>query len=611
MKLIYRLSVGLIFVWLTGICADAYCQLLVKRLPRIVNMPGKDAMLPFISPDGRTLYYLSNYSSEERFQLMLTKQLKPDLWSKPEDIWQGFYKGTLDYRPGIWITPDGKNAYLTSRRSPGIGKYDIWMLDRGGTGWGNPRNLGKPLNSSENEGSPSLSPDGKFLYFMRCGQMDEWNASECRIMIAERKGSTWSTPVELPIPINTGNELHPMMLSDNQTLLFCSDRPGGKGGLDFYISRKEGESWSEPVAWEFLNTADDDHFVSVPAQGDRVFLARDYKGDMAISMAPIPRELQPRKVLVIQGTATDAETGAPATAWIQAYDVNSNEMKYSSKINSKDGSFVIMLAAGPVYDFSIYPQDNNTTFFSQLMDLEVIAKSHRETMEVSLTPLQSGIIMDLRVIRFEDYKTDLKDESNLELRRLMRLMQKNPGIKFEIGAFIDEVLTDSVQSSPDLTEVIIDTIFHEVAIPPPPPPPPPLDSLEIPDLDSSDGVAADSMMEIEGPMVNQESMDASLDLMEDTVAVEPEPDPFELLLDSLESVGYLELERDEETIKFYKIKYTYHNDRTQQQAQAIVDFMVSKGAPPSRLEPVGYGDDWDEDKASEERNYWIEAKIIE
>jgi len=219
--------------------------------------------------------------------------------------------------------------------------------------------------------------------------------------------------------------------------------------------------------------------------------------------------------------------------------------------------------------------------------------------------------MDLRAIRFEDYKTDLKDESNLELKRLMRLMQKNPALKFEIGAFIDQILTDSVQSSPELTEVIIDTIYHEMAIPPPPPPPPLEDSLETMDTDSMDLVEADSSFEMKGPIVYQEMTGDSPDQVEDSVALEPEPDPFELMLDSLYTMGYQELERDEETIKFYRVKYTYHNDRTQQQAQSIVDFLVSKGAPSSRLEAVGYGDEWSEDKASEERNYWIEAKILE
>jgi len=74
-------------------------------------------------------------------------------------------------------------------------------------------------------------------------------------------------------------------------------------------------------------------------------------------------------------------------------------------------------------------------------------------------------------------------------------------------------------------------------------------------------------------------------------------------LDSILNQGYYLLKQGEEKDLYYKIKTTYHNDRTQLQAQAVVD------APENRLSAVGMGDQWEKDKSAEERNYWLEIKI--
>jgi len=80
-------------------------------------------------------------------------------------------------------------------------------------------------------------------------------------------------------------------------------------------------------------------------------------------------------------------------------------------------------------------------------------------------------------------------------------------------------------------------------------------------------------------------------------------------LDSILNQGYYLLKQGEEKDLYYKIKTTYHNDRTQLQAQAVVDYLTNKGAPENRLSAVGMGDQWEKDKSAEERNYWLEIKI--
>ena len=76
------------------------------------------------------------------------------------------------------------------------------------------------------------------------------------------------------------------------------------------------------------------------------------------------------------------------------------------------------------------------------------------------------------------------------------------------------------------------------------------------------------------------------------------------------ALGY-ELFEETETFEIYiKINYSYHNDRTQKQAEALMNKLIDSGVPANLMEAKGYGDDWEEDLASEERNYWIELKIL-
>ena len=77
------------------------------------------------------------------------------------------------------------------------------------------------------------------------------------------------------------------------------------------------------------------------------------------------------------------------------------------------------------------------------------------------------------------------------------------------------------------------------------------------------------------------------------------------------AIGYELLEETEDIEIFYKVNYTYHNDRTQQQAEALMNKLIEAGVPTNLLEAIGHGDEWEEDRASEERNYWIELKILE
>ena len=560
-----------------------FSQTAKKRLPGQVNIPNQFQYAPCISGDGRSLLFMSDYSIDRKLGMQYSYMVGPGKWKKAEELIFKTNYTHLHYLGGYSLSYDGKMLFFTSRKSPGVGGYDVWYSEKSGDKWGAPINVGAPVNSKSNEGCPSLSPDGKYLYYMRCESMSEKIAKGCKLMVAERKNKEyWKEPVELPAPINTSHETTPRIMPDNETLIFASERPGGKGGLDLYLTRKKDGRWTTPIPMDFINTGEDDQFVSVPAKGNFIYFAGKYKKYNNIFKTKIPRELQPKKVILVKGKVTDEATRKPLDAVIQVFALKSGKKTQYKRTDMRDGSFFLLLTEGEVYDFSIYPVDKKHTFHSRLFDLDPLEKYRKEVLKISLSSLKPGTTFVLNNIRYKRYSEKLKDESNMEMKRLARLLKSNSALSIEVGGFTDKVIKDSVQSSPDLTEVIIDTTYHlnidtiyETF----------LDTVYEGNLDSASVEFIDEMFDNENYIIKD-----SLVLVEDSVIVS---------IDSIET---------------YTINYTWHNDRTTKQAQTIVDLLIGKGIPQYRLVAKGYGDERllvpNNSPEDREKNRRIEVKII-
>lgn len=120
----------------------------------------------------------------------------------------------------------------------------------GSSEWSEPVNLGAPINSTGREIMPALSADGRSLYFVsdRAGGLggnDIWVSRRSSV------DGPWETPVNVGAPINSaGQEVDPTLSADGRLLFFSSNRPGGHGRLDIYVSRRNPNddlAWGDPV----------------------------------------------------------------------------------------------------------------------------------------------------------------------------------------------------------------------------------------------------------------------------------------------------------------------------------------------------------------------------
>lgn len=147
---------------------------------------------------------------------------------------------TNDRQP--FISRDGRTLYFASNRGGGEGGYDIWFSRKVGSGWSEPQNLGPTINTAFNESSPFINDAGDKMYFASDGLAGFGGLD---LYYSEGAIGNFSEPVNLGAPINSSyNDFGSLWMDDDSLVYFTSDRPGGAGRDDIYIGRR---IYREPV----------------------------------------------------------------------------------------------------------------------------------------------------------------------------------------------------------------------------------------------------------------------------------------------------------------------------------------------------------------------------
>jgi hypothetical protein len=494
----------LAIVCLVVMCQLVFAQAKVRKLSTTINHPSMNIFAPFISLDGSAILFMSDYGNEMK---LFYSQRQAGDWKQPVELPKQLNM-PLNFPFGYSLSADGRTVYFTSIKSGGVGGYDMWACDLKGTSWSEMRNLFFPLNTKGNDACPTFTTDGNTVYFMRCEKMDKQKADKCKIFVSRKKPTgQWEEPTELPPSINTGNSQTPRIMADGETLIFSSNKflPNA-GGMDLYVTKFSNGSWSEPSALSFANTDKDDQFVSVQANGRYLLKEAPGKFKSEATELLIPDELRPKGVMKVEVSVKDA-AGAPTAGYVSVTELTSNKRIYSGK-PAADGSFFFYLIEGGAYELSVDHEQSTYTYFSKQYDLRQNSLLRDDKINIVLKQLAPEDEIELEAIHFKPYSSEL-EISAAELRRLTRLLKAFPQLNFEVQVMLAGFVEDSVQSSPDLTEIVSDSST--------------------------------------------------------------------LVLESIDSLGQLT------TRDSVVVKRTYHNDRTEKQARAIIERLVAAGIDRSSL----------------------------
>lgn len=360
-----------------------------RNMGRPISNPGFNEGAQSISPDGLTLYYAANYtdpSGPQNFDIYYATW-SGSTWSEPRRIPGKVNTRWYESQPSI--SADGRWLFFSSRNPAGFGGKDIWVseLEDDGT-WGTPNNLGPHINTKGDEEVPFIHSDNVTLYFGTNG-LTGMGGSDL-FYTTRQADRTWSKPVNLGYPINTiENEGSLFITTDGRTGYFASDKPGGFGGYDLYSFE-------------------------------------------------IPESIRPKPVTYVKATVHD-ESNNPLDAEVELIALASQESLITSKTDAVTGVFLVTLPLGANYALNVSKE--GYLFHSENFSLKDWDADSVFVIDIELEKIREGEKTVLRNVFFATDSYELLGESSAELDRLVQLLTENPTLRVEIGGHTDNVGT--------------------------------------------------------------------------------------------------------------------------------------------------------------------------
>ena len=321
-----------------------------------INTPYPE-MFPTISADTQTLYFTR-----------LVRNTDMEFYRSTEDSCGGWFTGrnlgsptnTPNHEAAQSISADGHYLFFMrcdnrSHNGWDQGGCDLYMAYTADSNWSVAQSFGATINTPAYEGMPCLSPDNRDLYFVSdrdggYGGFDIW--------VSRFEDGLWQLPRNLGPHINTeGDETAPFLHIDNKTLYFSSDGLTGFGGSDIFYSRRVNDTtWGAPVNMGYpINTSSNETSISITIDGQQAYLASDrdsLDGNYDIYETKLPKHLRPVEVAVLRGYTYDSLTESRlSNSVVLINDAKTGEQLYRFVTNRGDASFMITLPVGKNYAY--------------------------------------------------------------------------------------------------------------------------------------------------------------------------------------------------------------------------------------------------------------------
>lgn len=397
---------------------------------------------PVLTADEQTLVFTA--LKPEGDEDLMTSTFNGETWSPPVSLASSI--NTPDNEGTASLSADGRMLVFTACQGrKGFGSCDLYISRKTGKEWSAPENLGSTVNTRYYESQPSLSADGRKLYFISDrpggkGRRDIWRSD------LDSEGN-WREPVNIGEPINTAfNEASPFIHANGQSLFFASEGHVGLGGYDLFVSDSSGTGWSNPTNLGYpINTSEDQASLFVAANGRRAYYSFEEQKDGVSQKSrlytfDLPESLRERvkPVSYLKGIVADAKTKKPLAATVELVDLKSNQIVSRVQADTETGQYTAVLPSGGEY--ALYVSVPGYLFKSLSFDFTQRTKGEGLSLSVPLEPAIAGETAKetLNNLFFESGRYDLADKSRTELDRLAAFMKASPAVKIEISGHTDD-----------------------------------------------------------------------------------------------------------------------------------------------------------------------------
>lgn len=416
----------------------------LERLSANINT-GSSEYLPAFSADGETFIYTSRTGRQEDFYQSNYDGEQFSMGIPLEGL------NTSQNEGAHCLSADGEYLFFTGCHMEGSqGGCDLYITTKQDGQWIKPINMGPNVNSRNWDAQPSLSPDGKRLYFASDrtgtkGKSDIW--------YVDFVDGKWGKPINAGDAINTaGDEASPYIHLDGQTLYFRSDGHVGMGDYDLFMTRWDNNAWGEAQNLGYpINTTTSEGALSVSTDGRYAYYASDVDNDnLDIFRFELPEELKPQKVTYFKAQILDAATEEPMKAVVEVYDVVAKET-YMSDITNQQGILLASVPERSQYSIHvsapgyIFYSDNiswsDTTSVNKPQEIKILLQKIKAPEVVTSNKKETTPVI-LKNIFFESGLSELLPSSDFEINKLNNILTESPDSKIRIVGYTDNVGSD-------------------------------------------------------------------------------------------------------------------------------------------------------------------------
>lgn len=445
----------------------------------------RDEFLPALSPDGSLLFFTRRERYKAKGDVVSTES--EVFYAAEREVGAEFNPGVALESPfnsgarygGASISVDNRELYIAASNPTGTNpdNIDLYVttyeiVDRDDNGdffyvWEALKPV-ESLNTPDGwEAQPALSADGMELFFAAVNErsLKDANGNATMDIWVSYRGEdgAWTAPQMLPEPVNsTSNDKAPFLHPDGRTLYFASDRRPGGGGYDIWMCRRDDDgTWGEATNFGApLNTEGDEQGLVVSTNGSEAFFSgrRDGTQGMDIIRFPMPEELRPESVFIVQGDLVGSKQEVPEGARLYLQYAQSKDVQEIA-IDSRDGHFASVVRAEAGEDVLLVAEADGIAFETQVIyDAEAPEPpAGRVEAPVVLEPAANGEPFEIGDIQFATNSADINRTSLLMLELFASYLLRNDAIGVHIKGHTDD------RGKPEDNQALSENRAHSVA----------------------------------------------------------------------------------------------------------------------------------------------------
>jgi outer membrane protein OmpA-like peptidoglycan-associated protein len=357
-----------------------------------------------------------------------------------------------------------------------------------------------PFNMTQNEGSPTVTLDNQYMVFTRCAdvvQQDMTTYYNCDLYFSEYKDGDWSNIQKLGKTINGDDtwESQASISSDGKTLLFVSDRPGGYGGYDIYVSVRDANgiwkkaenigkvintdkdektpfqhsdnktlyysskgftglggfdiyvsrlsdkgTWSKPVNLGHpINSEKDDVGLFVNTPGNKAYFATNrLSGNWDICEFDLYEEARPQKIILVKGKIENMDEDAQTT--VELKNINTKQIE-SINVNDNTGKYSTIIN-NTDDDYLLTVKQQGYAYETKYIEAKKLIEKDSQLLsnnDFEMKAVQIGASYQINDIYFATNSSELTSASKFVLDILIDFLTDNPHVAIEIQGHTDNI----------------------------------------------------------------------------------------------------------------------------------------------------------------------------